>query len=100
MSSPNSGGSLEYNPIGPGAIVEVVEGDNATLECRAEGIPRPSLEWVSRFHKVDRSMRVDFGYEFGLYSWWGMVFETQESHLVHPWTLQGSFGVISILQAH
>ncbi|XP_059096257.1 lachesin-like [Tigriopus californicus] len=47
MSSPNSGATLEYNPIGPGAIVEVVEGDNATLECRAEGIPRPALEWTS-----------------------------------------------------
>ena len=28
--------------------VEAVEGDNATLECRAGGIPVPTITWVSR----------------------------------------------------
>ena len=30
-----------------GSFVDVREGDNATLECEADGIPRPSIHWVS-----------------------------------------------------
>ena len=30
-----------------GSFVDVKEGDNATLECEADGIPRPTIHWVS-----------------------------------------------------
>ena len=30
-----------------GSFKDVREGDNATLECEADGIPRPSIHWVS-----------------------------------------------------
>ena len=30
-----------------GGFVDVKEGDNATLECEADGIPRPLIHWVS-----------------------------------------------------
>jgi len=30
-----------------GSFVDVKEGDNATLECEADGIPRPTIHWIS-----------------------------------------------------
>ena len=32
-----------------GSFVDVKEGDNATLECEADGIPRPTIHWVSEY---------------------------------------------------
>ena len=34
-----------------GGFVDVKEGDNATLECEAEGIPRPVIHWV-RLYRI------------------------------------------------
>ena len=31
-----------------GGFVDVKEGDNATLECEADGIPRPLIHWVRK----------------------------------------------------
>ena len=31
-----------------GSFKDVREGDNTTLECEADGIPRPSIHWVSK----------------------------------------------------
>ena len=35
-----------------GSFVDVKEGDNATLECEADGIPRPKIHWVSTKARV------------------------------------------------
>lgn len=39
---------------GPGdlPVVEVEEGKNVTLECKAEGIPRPTVSWVGSQLKI------------------------------------------------
>ena len=37
-----------------GSFVDVKEGDNATLECEADGIPRPTIHWVSTKARVIR----------------------------------------------
>ena len=38
-----------------GSFVDVKEGDNATLECEADGIPRPEINWVSTNHYFHQS---------------------------------------------
>ena len=37
-----------------GSFVDVKEGDNATLECEADGIPGPTIHWVSTKARVIR----------------------------------------------
>ena len=39
-----------------GGFVDVKEGDNATLECEADGIPRPHIHWV-RLYRISRIPR-------------------------------------------
>ena len=41
-----------------GSFKDVREGDNATLECEADGIPRPSIHWVSSKNRPANRTRV------------------------------------------
>ena len=49
-----------------GSFVDVKEGDNATLECEADGIPRPTIHWVSTKACV---IRLYFGRLVCLFMW-------------------------------